>query len=217
MSDQERRDNRDNLDNEMEKDFFSLLKVPIVKRHLLAQIDQAKEIFREHIKNFFLENPSKVIPFPTTHSREFEFELKRIDCTDGGCKWKVFSKNDDYLPAETILPNTLIDLLVDADVDAENTKQHLNVVINGYTYNVYFTKALSDYIVGIVQRFSNKLRMAPDEFMVFDTTQYTELSESKKMEVFNWYLENYPALRKKVLFEFFVNILPDSEDLRKII
>ncbi len=208
---------QDNLDSEIEEDFFSLLKVPIVKRHLLVQIDQAKEIFKEQIKNFFIDNPSKVIPFPSTHSSEFKFELKKIVCIGGGCKWKVFSDNDKHLPSETILPYTIIDLLSEFPIDAENTNQLLNIVINGYTYNVYFVKALSDYIVGIVQRISNELRIVSDNIIVFDTTQYTELPEKKKLEIFNWYLDNYPALRKKVLFEFFVNILPDSEDLRNII
>jgi len=217
MSDRDNPDNRDSFDSEIEEDFFSLLKVPIVKRHLQSQMDIAKEIFRVQIKNFFMENPSKVIPFPSAQSSEFEFELKRIACTGGGFKWKVLANSDKYLPSETIMPYALIDLLAKSPIDAENTNQLLHNVINGYTYNVYFIKALSDYVVGIVQRISNELRVAPDNFMVFDTSQYTELPENNKLEVFNWYLEKYPALRKKVLFEFFVNILPDSGELRHII
>lgn len=220
MSDQDsrnNRDNQDNLDSEIKDEFFTLLKVPVVKRHLQSQIDIAKEIFRVQIKNFFMENPSKVIPFPSTRSSEFEFELKRIECIGGGFKWKVFFNSDKHLPSETIMPYGLIDLLVESPVDAENTNQFLNNVFNGYTYNVYFIKAFSDYIVGIVQRIENELRVAPDDFMVFDTSQYTDMPEQEKMEVFNWFLEKYPALRKKVLFEFFVNILPDSGELRQII
>jgi hypothetical protein len=210
-------DSQYNRDNEIEKDFFSLLKVAVVKRHLLGQIDQAKEIFKDHIKNFFLENPSKVIPFPGKYSSEYVFELKRVECGDGDFKWKVLSMDEEHLPSEKILPFSIIKSLADSAIDSDNTNQLVNVVINGYTYNVYYIKALSDYVVGIVQRLSNELRATPDDFMVFDTTQYTDLPENQKMKVFNWYLENYPALRKKVLFEFFTNLLPDSEELRKII
>ncbi|HLP46895.1 MAG TPA: hypothetical protein VK469_13155, partial [Candidatus Kapabacteria bacterium] len=144
-------------------------------------------------------------------------ELKRISCAGGGFKWKVFFDHDQHLPTEMILPYQLIDLLSAYPVDAENTSELSKIMINGYTYHVYFIKALSDYVVGIVQRIANKLRVAPDNFIVYDTTQYTDLPEKKRLAIFKWYLENNPVLREKILLEFFVNILPDSEELRKMI
>lgn len=207
----------DNPGKEIEQDFFSLLKVPMVRRHLQVQVDQVKEIYREQIKSYFLENPSKVIPFPGEHSSEFKFELKRIAHDGGSYKWKVFLDSDKYLPLETILPYPIIDLISGYPIDTENTKELLKIVINGYTYNIYFIKALSDYIVGIVQRIENQLRVAPDNFLVFDTTQYTDLPETEKVEILKWFLDNQPALRKKMLFEFFVHILPDSGELQNIV
>lgn len=195
----------------------TLLRVEKVNTALIAKLLEAKEVYKKEIEEYFLES-IQVIPFPTGESVEYTFRLSR-SINDGLVNWKAnITDKKVYIPWESVLPYDLINNISSYPVDCEKTVRIKDIKYRGGLFNISFIKYLDDAIVGIIQKIKDKSPCLDSaDVETLDVNQYLDLPEKEQEDIFLRYFNTYPAIRKQILFEFFVNMLPYSKIMREII
>jgi len=197
------------------EDINSLLKVPAARRSIMAAVDQAKSTLKSKIKEYFFNMSARLVPIPLPCSIEYTFELERIELGQGQVKWEVIPEESrKHYPPEQELPNSIIELMSNQPVDPETCQSIQNITRYGYLYSIFFIRALSDYFIGTIQRIPVVIDGCDP---IYDATHYTELPADRKIETFQWYFSKYPDLREQIMLEFFLNILPSSGVLKRLI
>lgn len=199
------------------REIKTLLRVEKVNTALMAKLLEAKALYKKDIEEHFIESIN-VIPFPTGESVEYPFRLTR-SINNGISNWKAnITDKKVHIPWESILPYDLINKIASYPVNHKETVRIKNIKYKGSLFNISFTKYLDDAIVGIIQKIrdhSGKRDEADVETL--DINQYLDLPEKQQVNIFLQYFNTYAVIRKQVLFNFFVNILPDTNIMREII
>ncbi|UCH97681.1 MAG: hypothetical protein JSV88_12755 [Candidatus Aminicenantes bacterium] len=199
------------------RDIESLLKVKVINTTLMAKLEESKVLFKKDIEEHFKE-AVKVIPFPTGESIEYPFTLTR-SFKNGISKWRArIIDKKVHLPWESILPYDLIDEIGSYPVNSEETVRIKDIKYKRNLFNISFIKYLDDAIVGIIQKIKDSSGSGdkPD-VSTLDMCQYLDLPDEEQVDIFLQYFKTYAEIRKKVLFNFFTNILPDTEIMRELI
>jgi uncharacterized protein YwgA len=198
------------------REIKTLLRVEKVNTALMAKLLESKALYKKDIEEHFLES-IKVIPFPTGESVEYTFRLTR-SIYDGIYNWKAgITDKKVHLPWESILPYDLIDKIASYPVNYKETVRIKDIKYKGSLFNISFIKYLEDAIVGIIQKIKGDCAGYNPEVETLDINQYMDLAEKEQVNIFLQYFNTYEVIRKQVLFNFFVNILPDSKVMKEII
>jgi hypothetical protein len=202
-------------------DIGTLMKVEVVKQAIKAKAAECKIFFREDIREHF-KNALKVLPLPGRDSVQYYFVLtdssRAVPGNTPPC-WKTdILGKAEYIPWESILPYEVITRVTAYPVDAEKTVQISGIRHKGNLYNVYFIKYLEDSIIGVVRKIPFKVKDCSESTpaSLFDASQFLDLPEKDQVNIFLKYFKTYPGLRRKVLFDFFVKILPNSREVKEI-
>jgi hypothetical protein len=195
--------------------FITLMKVDKTNLQLTAKLEESKMMFREEIKEHF-KNAVNVVYFPRKDAVEYQFSLC-YDYKNGVRQWQaeIYDK-EIYIPWESILPFDLIEEIVSVPVCPDETIQFKDFKYRGNIFNISYIKYLEHNIVGIIQRIKADKRRNPAE-QFLDVSQFLELEEDEQIRIFMQYFHTYPIIRRQVLFDFFVNIFPNSSVLKEVI
>lgn len=199
------------------REIKTLLGVKEVNTALMAKLLEAKQVYKKDIEAYFLES-IQVIPFPTGESVEYTFRLTR-SINDGIFNWKAdITDKKVHIPWESVLPYDLINNITSYPVNYKETVRIKDIKYKGSLFNISFIKYLDDAIVGIIQKIKDHSPGRDDaDVETLDINQYLDLPEKQQVDIFLQYFKTYAVIRKRVLFNFFVNILPDTKIMREII
>jgi hypothetical protein len=198
------------------REIKTLLRVEKVNTALMAKLLESKALYKKDIEEHFLESIN-VIPFPTGESVEYPFKLTR-SIYDGIFNWKAsITDKKVHLPWESVLPYDLINKITSYPVNYKETVRIKDIKYKGSLFNISFIKYLEDAIVGIIQKIKGDCAGYDPEVATLDINQYLDLPEKEQVDIFLQYFKTYAVIRKQVLFNFFVNILPDSKVMKEII
>jgi len=203
-------------------DIETLMKIEVVKQAIKAKAEECKIFFREDIREHF-KSALKVLPLPGRDSVQYYFVLTDSSRgVPGGAPscWEVnILGKAEYIPWESILPYEVITRVTAFPVDAEKTVQVSGIRHKGNVYNVYFIKYLEDSIIGVLRKIPFKVEEYSESTpaSLFDASQFLGLPEGEQVDIFLKYFKAYPGLRRQVLFDFFVRILPNSREVKEII
>ncbi len=195
--------------------FKTLMKVDNPNMQIRAKMQESEWMFRKEIEEHF-KNAVKVVYFPRKDAAEYYFRLCK-DFKNGVRQWRadIYDK-EIYIPWESILPFDLIEEIVSVPIDPDETIQIKDFKYRGNIFNISYIKYLEDSIVGVIQRIKAEKKTNPDEPFL-DVSQFLELEEDEQIRIFMQYFNTCPMIRRKVLFDFFVNIFPNSEVLKEVI
>jgi hypothetical protein len=195
--------------------FKTLMKVDKANMQLTAKIEESKMMFKEEIEAHF-KNAVKVVYFPRKDAVEYQFRLCN-DFKNGARQWRadIYDK-DICIPWESILPFDLIEEIVSVPVNPDETIQFKDFKYRGNIFNISYIKYLDDRIVGIIQKIKADKKRIPDEPLL-DVSQFLELEEEEQIRIFMQYFNTCPMIRRRVLFDFFVNMFPNSRVLKEVI
>jgi hypothetical protein len=202
-----------------EKDYWlkfkTLMKVENTSMQIRAKMQESEWMFRKEIEEHF-KDAVKVVYFPRKDAAEYHFRLCK-DFKNGARQWRadIYDK-EIYIPWESILPFDLIEEIVSVPIDPDETIQIKDFKYRGNIFNISYIKYLEDSIVGVIQRIKADKKRNPDEPFL-DVSQFLGLEEDEQIRIFMQYFNTCPMIRKHVLFDFFVNIFPNSEVLKEVI
>jgi hypothetical protein len=195
--------------------FKTLMKVEKTNMQIRAKMQESEWLFRKDIEEHF-KNAVKVVYFPRKDAAEYQFRLCN-DFKNGVRQWRadIYDK-DICIPWESILPFDLIEKIVSVPVNPDETIQIKDFKYRGNIFNISYIKYLEDSIVGVIQKIKADKKRNPDEPFL-DVSQFLGLEEEEQIRIFMQYFNTCPMIRKQVLFDFFVNIFPNSEILKEVI
>lgn len=195
--------------------FKTLMKVDNPGMQISAKIQESKWMFRKEIEEHF-KNAVKVVYFPRKDAAEYHFRLCK-DFKRGVRQWRVDIYDKDIcIPWESILPFDLIEKIVSVTVDPDETIQIKDFKYRGNIFNISYIKYLEDSIVGVIQRIKADKKRNPDDPFL-DVSQFLGLEEEEQIRIFMQYFNTCTMIRRKVLFDFFVNTFPNSKVLKEVI
>ena len=195
--------------------FITLMKVDKANLQLTAKMEESKMMFREEIEEHFI-NAVKIVYFPRKDADEYRFRLC-FALQNGVRQWRadIYDK-EIYIPWESTLPFDLIEKIVSVPVNPDETIQVKDFKYRGNIFNISYIKYLEDSIVGVIQRIKADKKRNPDEPLL-DVSQFLELEEEEQIRIFMQYFRTCPMIRRQVLFDFFVNMFPNSRVLKEVI
>lgn len=194
----------------------TLMKVDVIREIILAKLAESRLLFKKDIENYF-KNAINVIPIPLKNSVEYFFKLSRSTGIDEGLWIATILDKKVHIPWESLLPLELLEQITSYPVDSSETVQLFNIRYRGNRYNLSFIHYLDDAVVGIIQKLTEPMRIEEESVPALDISQFLELPEDRQVKIFLTYFHSSPEIRKKCLFDFFVNILPGSQELKNVI
>jgi hypothetical protein len=195
--------------------FKTLMKVERTSTQLMAKMQESEWLFRKEIEEHF-KNAVKVVYFPRQDAVEYHFRLCK-NFKSGVKHWQtdIYDK-DICIPWESILPFNLIEEIISVPVNPDETIQIKDFKYRGNIFNISYIRYLEDSIVGIIQKIKADKKRNTDP-SIFDVSQFLELEEKEQVRIFLQYFNTYPMIRRQVLFDFFVNMFPNSRVLKEVI
>jgi hypothetical protein len=204
------------------REIETLMKVAIIRQAIEAKAAECKIYFKKDIYEHF-KNALKILPFPDRDSIRYYFVLTdTVAAVQGDMSpcWEAHVLDKaGHIPWESILPYEVIAKITAYPVDAEETVRIPGIRHKGNLYDVYFIKYLEDSIIGVVRKIPFRVESRPEftPASLFDASQFLDLPEKDQANIFLKYFKTYPGLRRKILFDFFVNILPNSREVKEVI
>jgi len=196
------------------RDISTLMKVDTFRTIFLAKLEEAKVSFLSEADKYFTEKVD-IIPFPGKNTHEYRFTLHKNSWPPDS-PWKAEIKEKEvHIPWESILPYSLIQSISSFPVDSDKTQFIPSFRYEGSVYNIFFIKYIDHAVVGIIQKVKAELESNDKKESPLDISQFINLPKEKQLEIFFNYFNNYSDIQEKVLFDFFVTILPSSEAISK--
>jgi hypothetical protein len=197
------------------RDIATLSKVETFHTIFMAKLEEAKVTFRDQADDHFIK-AIRLLPFPDKGSRVYYFTIHK-ELSGGKANWEPVIKDKKvHIPWEAILPYDLIREISQYPVDSSKTLQLDNIKYRGNEFKICFIKYLEDSVVGIIHKLNPTPGSVEESESPIDVSQYLLRPEEEQIDIFMGYFNAYPWIRNKLLFEFFVNILPSSKLLKEV-